>query len=156
LDCQYDQPIPSSAVVVVAPDGRVLCGRAGDWNSLEDEMIIKNAVIESATISKDDHGLLSAWLMLSYGGSGQGFGGYTLYLPKGFAHSANQKNYAGHFIWRCMEVAEVSEWGQLKGRCIRVKLEAEYSSPIKAIGHIIKEDWFDPSADFKQLEGGTA
>jgi len=117
-----------------------------------DFMIIKNAVIKSATITNDDHGVLSAWLDLDYGGSGQGFGGYVLYLPKDFTHSTNQKNYGGHFIWRCMEVAEVSEWGKLKGRTIRVKVQSEFSSPIIAIGHIIKEDWFDPKADFEAMK----
>ena len=116
------------------------------------EIETKNAVIERATITNDDHGLLSAWLYLDYGGSGQGFGGYTLYLPKNFKHSTNQKNYAGHFIWRAMEVAGVYEWSQLKGKTIRVKCE---HSKIRAIGHIVKDDWFDPSEDFKMMESGT-
>ncbi len=109
-----------------------------------------NAIITSAEISNDDHGLLSAWLHLDYGGSGQGFGGYALYLPKDFSHSNNQKNYAGHFIWRCLEVADVGKWSQLKGKTIRVKCE---HSKIHAIGHIVKDDWFSPSDDFKAMEG---
>jgi hypothetical protein len=113
--------------------------------------IIQNAIIESVRIDNDDHGLLSAWLMLDYGGSGQGFGGYTLYLPKNFTHSTNQKNYAGHFIWRCMEVGGVAEWNQLRGKTIRVKKTA-ILGPIEAIGHIVKEDWFDPKLEFAQLE----
>lgn len=112
-------------------------------------METRNAVIESATITNDDHGLLSAWLMLDYGGSGQGFGGYCLYLPKDFTHSKNQKNYAGHFIWRVLEIAEVSEWGKLKGKTIRVKCE---HSKVHAIGHIVKDDWFDPSKDFEKMK----
>ena len=109
----------------------------------------KNAVIESARITNDDHGLLSAWLGLDYGGTGQGFGGYSLYLPKVFTHAKAEPNYAGHFIWRVMEVAGVSEWSQLAGKTIRVKCE---HSKAHAIGHIVKDDWFDPGADFKRME----
>ena len=111
---------------------------------------IRNAVIESARISNDDHGLLSAWLSLDYGGSGQGFGGYALYLPKAYAHhKPSGPNYAGHFIWRVMEIAGVSEWSDLVGKTIRVRAE---HSKVHAIGHIVKDDWFEPSKDFEQMQ----
>lgn len=111
----------------------------------------RNAVIEKATITNDDHGLLSAWLHLDYGGSGQGFGGYCLYLPGSFTHHAEsmQANFAGHFIWRVMEIAGVSEWSQLKGKTIRVRCE---HSKVHAIGHIVKDDWFNPSDDFERMK----
>lgn len=118
---------------------------------------IKNAIITDATITNDEHGLLSAWLTLDYGGTGQGFGGYALYLPKTFAHYAGQPNFAGHFIWRVMEIAGVERWSALVGKTIRVKCEWE---KVHAIGHIVKEDWFDPSHDFesmkKEMAEGTA
>ena len=110
----------------------------------------QNAVIESARITNDDHGLLSAWLSLDYGGSGQGFGGYALYLPADFTHhDPGGPNYAGHFIWRVMEIAGVSEWGQLKGKTIRVRCE---HSKVHAIGHIVKNDWFEPEKDFAAMK----
>jgi hypothetical protein len=109
----------------------------------------KNAVIEKVRITNEDHGLLSAWVYLDYGGSGQGFGGYALYLPKDFRHSTNHRNYCGHFLWRVMEVAGVSDWGHLQGKTVRVRAD---QSKVHAIGHIIKDDWFDPSEDFKKME----
>lgn len=110
----------------------------------------KNAIIESAVISNDDHGLLSAWLFLDYGGAGQGFGGYALYLPSTFTHhSLKGPNYAGHFIWRVMEIAGVHKWSDLAGKTIRVKAS---HSGVQAIGHIVKDDWFEPAVDFKKME----
>lgn len=114
---------------------------------------IKNAIIKSAEITNDDHGLLTAWLMLDYGGSGQGFGGAALYLPKSFKNHSIDCGYAGHWIWRVMEIAEVSKWSDLKGKTIRVQSDKSgLGGSIEAIGHIIKDDWFNPSIDFKRNE----
>lgn len=105
----------------------------------------KNAIITSATITNDDHGLLSAWLMLDYGGSGQGFGGYALYTPEGFA---SRGDCAGHFIWRVMEVAGVSEWSKLPGKTVRVRADR---GKVHAVGHIVKDVWFYPAEEFADL-----
>jgi len=114
-------------------------------------MIERNAVIKSATITNDDHGILSAWLQLEYGNSsGPGFGGYVLYLPESFEHHTLE-SVAGHFIWRVMEIAEVDEWGNLPGKTIRVRTNSNFDK-ISAIGHIINDDWFDPTADFASLQ----
>lgn len=112
------------------------------------EMEIKNAVIKSARIDMGDHGLLTAWLDLDYGGSGQGFGGYSLYLPKSFTHHA-MLSHAGHFLFRVMEVAGVERWDQLPGKTVRV---CSNHSGVEKIGHIVKDDWFCPREDFARLE----
>jgi len=110
------------------------------------ELETKNAIIESATITSDDHGCLSAWLTLDYGGLHQGFGGYALYLPKSWKHH-KVNGPAGHFIWRVMEVAGVTKWDDLRGKTIRVRAT---HSGVHAIGHIVKDDWFVPSEDLKE------
>lgn len=111
----------------------------------------KNAIIESVRIGFEDRGFLDCWLSLDYGGSGQGFGGFTLYLPKTWAHH-NINSPAGHFIFRCMEVAGVVRWDDMKGKAIRVRSN---HSGICAIGHIIKDDWFCPAQDFASLKEGS-
>lgn len=108
---------------------------------------IRNAVIEEARF--DTERGLSAWLMLDYGDGGhQGFGGYLLYAPKDWKAHNDLGNYAGHFIYRCFQIADVADWSKLKGRTIRVRVE---DGLIRAIGHIVKNDWFDPKVEFAAL-----
>ena len=107
-------------------------------------MEIKNAIITDAVIEQEDHGFLSGWLHLDYGGSGQAFGGYALYLQKSFKHHSIN-SLAGHFIFRVMEIAGVTKWSQLPGKTIRVKAD---DFKVRAIGHIVKDDWFEPEIDF--------
>jgi len=107
---------------------------------------IRNAMITGARF--DTERGLSAWLTLDYGGSCQGFGGYILYVPADWKHHGESGNYAGHFIYRCLEIAGVTDWSKLVGKTIRAKCE---HSKVHAIGHIIKDDWFNPTEDFKKM-----
>lgn len=116
------------------------------------EIEIKNAVITGARIDCGDRGVLTAWLDLDYGGSGQGFGGYVLYLPKSFTHH-KLESPAGHFLFRVMQIAGVGEWSELKGKTIRVR---RTWTDIEAIGHIVKDDWFCPREDFAALREEAA
>lgn len=113
---------------------------------------IKNAVIEKAKLSYSDRGFLDCWLTLDYGGSGQGFGGFVLYLPKSWNHH-KLESVAGHFIYRCMEIAGVEDWDRMAGRTIRTSAS---HGGVRAIGHIVKDDWFCPEDDFAILRKEAA
>lgn len=122
-------------------------------------MKTQNAIITSVDISNEDHGVLSAWVFLEFDCGGQGFGGYSLYLPKTFTHANEGGNYAGHFIYRVLQIAGVGHWKDLPGKAIRVrhdvKGESILGATIHSIGHITKNDWFDPAAEFEQLKANV-
>lgn len=107
----------------------------------------KNAIIDSVSLSNADHGVLSAWVSLNYGGEKQGFGGYALYNPK----IQTEGNYCGLFIWRVLEIADVKSWDRLVGKAVRAKADL---SKVYAIGHILKDDWFDIEEEFNVLHMG--
>ena len=109
----------------------------------------KNSIIETVRF-ETERGCLSAWVFLDYGGSGQGFGGFALYLPKGWKHHNSSRPFAGHFIWRVLEIAGVDDWNKLPGKTVRARVDRE---KVHAIGHIVKDDWFNPSEEFAMLKG---
>jgi hypothetical protein len=116
----------------------------------EELMEIKNAIITSVRF--DTERGLSAWLVLDYGGAGQGFGGYLLYAPKGWAAHNDGGNFAGHFVYRCLEIAGANDWADLVGKTIRVRADM---GGVHSIGHIVRNDWFDPAAEFEELKASV-
>ena len=110
---------------------------------------VRNAIIEGTSLSIDDHGCLSSWLHLTYGGSGQGFGGWSLGpLPESLCWPGNG-NYAGVWIVKILQIAGVTEWSKLPGRPIRVRSQL---NGVEAIGHILKNEWFSPRELFREME----
>jgi hypothetical protein len=112
-----------------------------------DSFELKNAIIDEAELRCDDHGVLTGYIGLDYGGTHQSFGGHALYLPKSFTYHKIE-TLAGHWIFRVMEIAGVTKWENLVGKTIRVK--ASWGE-VREIGHIVKDDWFNPSKDFEPI-----
>ena len=104
---------------------------------------IQNAKITSTMLGVEDHGILSAWLNLDYGGSGQGFGGYALDVWDESRQKRIGQAYGAEFIRRILEVLEVTKWEKLPGTPCRVRAS---HSKVEAIGHYLKDQWFDPAA----------
>tara|TARA_R110000772_G_scaffold76169_1_gene164762 strand:+ start:922 stop:1332 length:411 start_codon:yes stop_codon:yes gene_type:complete len=110
--------------------------------------ITHNAIIKKASLTIEDHGCLTAWITLDYGGSGQGFGGYNLCSTG--PNADYRFNYAGKFIVRVLQVAGREKWEDLPGASIRVKSSS--TDQIVAIGHLLADDWFLPGDDLKLKE----
>ena len=104
-------------------------------------METKNAVITGTFLGLEDHGFLSAFVYLDYGGSRQGFGGYALGTPASGKLNIN----CGLFLSRVLEVVGVEKWEQLPGRSVRVQAD---HCKVRAIGHFIRDQWFIPEREF--------
>ena len=109
------------------------------------EREIKNARIESTMLGTEDHGIFTAYVMLDYGGSGQGFGGYALDTwvgPRDGTGARRGTAYGMQWVIEVCRVVGVTKWEDLKGKHVRV--DADFGK-IYRIGHIIKDVWFDPA-----------
>lgn len=106
---------------------------------------LKNAIIKDVRVMIEDHGLLSCYVTLDYGGSCQGFGGYELYNPH-FRYTS--KNNAGLWFFRLMETVGVYNLEELQGKAVRAYAD---NSKVYGIGHIVKDEWFFPQEEFQAL-----
>jgi len=107
---------------------------------------IKNAVIDGTMLGVEDHGLLTFYIYLDYGGCGQGFGGYALDEPlkvDGRFVRRRGTAFGTEAIMRLLKVVGVSKWEDLKGKAVRADAE---QSKIHRLGHYLKDEWIDLKA----------
>ena len=111
---------------------------------------VQNAVITASGI-KIFEGCLSVWLVLNLeNGYSQKFGHDNLYMSASYRHH-DKMSFGGHFVYRCMELAGVGSWDDLKGKVIKVKGD---ESCITEIGDALGNDWFCPDEDlFRAVTG---
>lgn len=96
-------------------------------------METENAKITGTLLGYEDHGIFTCMIFVEYGGNGgQGFGGYAL-----------GGDYTNKWIEGVLKTVGVEKWEDLKGKHIRI-VRKDWSSPIKKIGHIIEDVWFEP------------
>jgi hypothetical protein len=112
-------------------------------------MKIVNGIISDVSLMIEDHGCLTIFLHIEMEFGTQGFGGFSLGgFPK------DRHNYAGIWIRRIFEMVDVTDWKNIKGKPVRVMYrdDKKVNQPIAAIGHIIKDKWFDPESEFNKLK----
>lgn len=114
----------------------------------------KFAMIKSTMLGYEDHGIFTSLLSLDMGGSGVGFGQYTLDEPEDREDHRNHRRvgtaYGLDFIIRTLETVGVSEWEQVKGSRV-LALFLEEWGPCKGIANLMDESRiFIPSEHFEQ------
>lgn len=92
----------------------------------------RTAQIKDTFLGREDHGIMTCYITMDYGASAQSFGGYFLERTD--------------FLSKILDVLEVRSWEKLPGTPCRVRHD---SGKIFAIGHFIKDQWFNPGEDLK-------
>lgn len=117
-------------------------------------MEIKNAEITSTQITMSDHGCLTFWLEIEGYGWSVNYGGYC--IGHGYLGADKFSAENGHGLeamMHIMDVVGVDTWEKLKGQLVRVKT-GDWGDSVKVIGNIMKDDWFDINAFFKEKREG--
>jgi len=111
-----------------------------------DQIETKNAKIDGTFLGVEDHGIFTFYLYLSYGGAGQGAGGYGL---DSYDEKTNKRvgyKRGIQLIMEILKVVGVNTWEELKGKHIRVKADM---GRVYEIGNFLKDDWLNFEEFFK-------
>lgn len=71
----------------------------------------------------EDHGILTAWVPLEYGGSGQSLGMYGFSWSPGPDHIEKYRSKAMEWCARLMQAFGVDEWSKIEGRTVMVQAD---------------------------------
>lgn len=114
---------------------------------------IENAEIAAVDLSMADHGCLTLAMTLNGNGWGCVYGGY--FLGKGYVGAADDffegRKQGMESIIRIMDVVGSDRFNGMKNKIIRVATKRR-SDPIKIIGNVIEEKWFDAGTFYNAYE----
>lgn len=114
-----------------------------------DKTEILNAKITSTKLD-EEHGCLTADLLVEGEGWGCTFGGYC--LDHWFAETGEHHSSDGYgAIIELMKTLEVESWEELKNKYVRVEIEG-WGGKILRIGHLMKDKWFSFQDYFDEVK----
>lgn len=112
--------------------------------------MIKNAIIESTMLGREEHGIMTFMLFISFDDiTFCGVGGYALDERGKTSSKRVFQAKSMEAISKVLEVVGVTKWEDLPGKYIRFE-DNEGNSPITKIGNILSGKWFD----LKEFFGG--
>ena len=113
--------------------------------------MIKNSKIESTMLGREDHGIMTWMLFISFDkGMCCGVGGYTLDIYD--RKSDTRVFYAESMesISEILEIVGVDKWEDLPGKYIRFE-DNGWGSKVTKIGNIMEDKWFDMKEFFERV-----
>jgi len=102
-----------------------------------------NAKIDYTHLGFEDHGIMTFWIGLSWGGGGQGMGGYAI---KGWGPGLLA-------IEEILKTVGVEKWEDLPGKLVRAEIGLPGDSEPPIIGHIMENRWFNLAAFMAEHKG---
>lgn len=118
--------------------------------------MIKNAVIKSTMLGREDHGIMTFILTINFDSCMSfGVGGYCLdaYDPKTETRVFKAKSM--EVISKILDVVSVNYWEELPGKYIRFEDDG-WGSMVTKIGNIMEDKWLDFKEFFSAKGEGDA
>lgn len=115
--------------------------------------MIKNAIIESTMLGREDHGLMTFMIFIKFDKSCScGIGGWALDEYDKSTKTRVFQATSMEVISKILEVVGVETWEDLPGKYIRFEDDG-CGSTITKIGNIIEDKWFDIREFFTVKKG---
>lgn len=105
-------------------------------------MEIKNAIIQSTMLGREDHGIMTFMIYIGGDGFNCGVGGYCLDEFDSATQTRVFRAESMEAISKVLEVVGVDKWEDLPGKYIRFE-DNGCGFTVTKIGNIIKDKWFD-------------
>lgn len=114
--------------------------------------MIKNAIIKSTMLGREDHGIMTFMIFIVFDKCVScGVGGYELdEYDKGSKKRVFRAESMGS-ISKVLDVVGVDRWEDLPGKYIRIE-DNGWGSTINKIGNITEDKWFDLREFFGKVE----
>ena len=126
--------------------------RHGLNGSGKERTMIKNAIIESTMLGREDHGILTFMIFIRTNAYHCGIGGYAL---DSYDRDHDARIFCAQSIEaisKILDVVGVDKWEDLPGEYIRIE-DVGLGANITKIGNIVEDKWFDLKEFFQR--GGT-